>query len=139
MVVTMTVGVLLAFRGQGQGPAGMKGFFPVYNDLSLYPDSVSHRSMKYLCTVLTHSKLPRNAAAVPREGKSVTDFVWRITAAHHFRAPLSQPHHGAVRLRPPPVRRSRVLRVRSPRLHCVCWCGGRAGLQQSVFHPSSSV
>lgn len=87
MVVTMTVGVLLAFSGQGRGPVGMKGSVPVYNDLSLHPDSVSYRSIKYICTVLRYSRLPRNAAAVPSEGRIVADFVWRIA---HWGSPFQK-------------------------------------------------
>lgn len=49
------VGVLLTFSGQGQRP-DIKGFSPVYNDLSLDPDSTLYISTKYLCTVLTSTK-----------------------------------------------------------------------------------
>lgn len=38
-LVAMMVGMLLTFSGQGQRP-DIKGFSPVYNDLSLDPDSI---------------------------------------------------------------------------------------------------
>ena len=101
MLVTMTEGVLLAFSGQSQGfetsckagdtsyssrtmtymtqpskntPPSIKVLSPVYNYLSLDPDSVLHISTKDLGKVLTYAEISRNAATTFTKGKIIGFF-----------------------------------------------------------------
>lgn len=58
----------------------IKVLSPVYNYLSLDPDSVLHISTKDRGKVLTYTEISRNAAITFSKGKIIGLFVWNVTS-----------------------------------------------------------
>lgn len=61
-------------------PPSIKVLSPVYNYLSLDPDSVLHISTKDRGKVLTYTEISRNAATTFSKGKIIGFFVWNVTS-----------------------------------------------------------